>query len=128
MDKELAIELKQNESVLLQEDAARFWNVNSSLGKFAAKFGTIVVTNQRVLLYKVNAKEKLMRGPLSKFAKGGELAAEVNISEITNIQTKHPLGVKWYYIISTRSGKCYGLSCKPSTGDAIYGLYWQGDF
>ena len=111
--------LNQGESVLLEVDRTAFWNVNSSVGRLSAQFGTIVITNKRVILYKVSTAKKILLGALSGLTKGNKLYAEIQLNEVTNVETKRPLGMGWNYIISTTSGECYGLAYNENMGKIL---------
>lgn len=64
----MEIELNQGESIQLKQAITTFWNVNSSAGRLSANNGTIVITNQRILLYKVSKTKKFLLGALSSLS------------------------------------------------------------
>lgn len=120
----MEIELGRNESVLYKQNAV-FWNVNSSMGRLSNQNGTVYLTNQRILLYKVSTSKKLLLGVLSSLTEGNVLEAELMLNEITNIETNRPLGMGWQYKITTTSGQCYCIVGKSEMGELLSKLVFE---
>lgn len=112
------INLNQGEKIL-REYRTSFWNVKSPAGRLSAQSGTVVITNQRFLLYKVSTLKKVLFGALSLLFGGSVLVAELVIAEISDMKETRPVGMAYNYIITTTNGLCYGIAADSKTGELI---------
>lgn len=119
-------EKSKDEEYVLLEKKALFWNVNSSLGRMSGENGTIIITNQRILLYKHSTTTKLMLGALGDLTSANVLAAEIPVKDISNIETKRPLGLTYNFIVSTSTGMCYGIAGNEEIGKKLNDAIIEG--
>lgn len=89
------------------------WNANSKLGRMGANFGTIIITNRRLLLFKVSEGRQILAGGFSAFMEGNVPVFEVALQDIVDVETKKVL-VGYNYFVKSASGERYALAAEES--------------
>ena len=89
------------------------WNANSKLGRMGANFGTIIITNRRLMLFKVSEGRQILAGGFSAFMEGNVPVFEVALQDIVDVETKKVLA-GYNYFVKSASGERYALAADAS--------------